>query len=175
MESERPMRRRDREISDPAELREILDANNCAVLSMCDGGEPYGVMMNYAPVYEGNQITMIFHSAAAGRKVDCLRRNPAVSILINDFGRTRVIDAGARGFDWTTHYRSVVLTGNVRFIDDFAERRPVAERFMRHYYHGGPIDIPDAALRATLFFEVKVERITGKQNPSPSQTKGDRS
>lgn len=172
MGSERPMRRRDREISDPAELREILDANNTAVLSMIDDGEPYGVMMNYAPVYEGDEITLLFHSALAGRKIDCLRRNPAVSILINDFGRTKVIDAGARGFDWTTHYRSAVLTGNVRFIDDFAERRPAAERFMRHYY-GGPIELPDAALRATLFFEVKVERITGKQNPSPSQMKGD--
>ena len=42
MGSERPMRRRDREISDPAELREILDANNCAVLSMIDGGERLG-------------------------------------------------------------------------------------------------------------------------------------
>ncbi|MGE4564632.1 MAG: pyridoxamine 5'-phosphate oxidase family protein, partial [Victivallaceae bacterium] len=101
------MRKKNREITDPAIWREILDANNTAVLSMIDGGEPYGVMMNYAPVYQGDRIKLLFHAALEGRKVDCLRSHPQVSVFINDAGRTKIINAGAESAHWTTHYRSL--------------------------------------------------------------------
>ncbi len=168
MGTDRPMRKKNREITDPAIWREILDANNTAVLSMIDGGEPYGVMMNYAPVYQNDRIKLVFHAALEGRKVDCLRSHPQVSVFINDAGRTRIISAGAESAHWTTHYRSLILTGKARFVEDPAAKRTALVEFMRHYT-AGPIAAPDEVLAITLFFEVEVERITGKENPSSRQ------
>mgnify|MGYP001229529201 CR=1 FL=1 len=73
MGTDRPMRKKNREITDPTIWREILDANNTAVLSMIDGGEPYGVMMNYAPVYQNDRIKLVFHAALEGRKTSLIR------------------------------------------------------------------------------------------------------
>ncbi len=160
----RPMRRRDREITDPAVRREIVDRNHAAVIAMTDGATPYAVMMNYAPVWKHGAVTLLFHSAPAGRKIDCLRENPAVSVFINDAPAMKIIDAGAQSSHWTTHYRSVVLAGNVRFLERLAEKRQAAEDFMRHYTDSA-ITLPAAALNATTFFELVPGQISGKQNP----------
>lgn len=160
------MRKKKREIADPAAIREIIANNNSAVLSMIDGAFPYGVMMNYAPVFEDSRVKLIFHCAPEGRKIDCLRENPAVSVFINDSERTRIVGAGAESAHWTTWYRSAVLAGEVRFLDDPAEKRLAVEQFMRHYTDGD-INLPEQVLNVTCVFELNVDIVTAKQNPAP--------
>ncbi len=160
------MRKQKREITDPAVIREIIGKNNSAVISMTDGAFPYGVMMNYAPIFEDSQVRLIFHCAPEGRKTDCLRENPSVSVFINDPERTKIVGSGAESAHWTTWYRSVVLEGEVRFIDDPPEKRAAMEQFMRHYTDG-EIILPEQVLNVTCVFVLKADKITAKQNPAP--------
>ena len=68
------MRRQDREIKDPAVLRQILGRAIVCRVAMCDGDRPYLVPFSF--VVEGDALYV--HSAAHGRKLEILRRNPNV-------------------------------------------------------------------------------------------------
>ncbi len=160
---ERTIRRSACAITDFATIAEIVRGNNSAVLSMVDGVTPYGVMMNYAPVFDGEELRLIFHGAASGRKTDCLKNNPAVSVFINDAAKTQIVDAGSESARWTTRYRSVVLAGEVCFAAGLSEKQRMAEAFMRHYT-AGEIRLPDAALNAAAFFAFTARHVSGKQN-----------
>lgn len=159
------MRRKDREITDFNLIAEIVRENNSAVVSMIDGDKPYGVMLNYAPVFRDNNISLIFHGATEGRKIDCLRKNPAASIFINDCKAEKVIlTDGKPSGNTTTHYRSVVLAGKVQIVDDIDERRRLIEIFLRHFSSGDILMPPDQMLLHTQVFLFSADEISGKQN-----------
>ena len=58
------------------------------------------------------------------------------------------------------------LCGDGQLADDLAERRRLAETFLRHYAPAdAPVDLPpDAALAATQFLVFTAEAVSGKQN-----------
>lgn len=160
------MRRKDREITDFRQIADVVQRNNSAVVSMIDGDKPYGVMLNYAPIVSDGGIELIFHGATEGRKVDCLRRNSAASVFINDRQVEEVVltDGKASG-NTTTHYRSVVLGGEVRLVDGMDERRRLCEVFLRHFGEEGGIEMPpEQMLTRTQFFLFTAKEISGKQN-----------
>jgi len=159
-----PMRRREREITDRMTLRQIICNNNQAVISMTDGVTPYGVMLNYAPLFDGKRLTMYFHAAEDGRKLDILRQNPAVSVFVNDVANTKIISAGSNSANWTTHYRSVILSGSIKLLTDYAQKDDAIRIFMRHYTDE-PVEFPEAVLERTMMLKLTVDRMTGKQNP----------
>lgn len=159
------MRRKDRMITDFSTIKEIVNGNNAAFIAMTDEGKPYGVMLNYAPVFDGEVLRLIFHSASAGRKIDILKSNPDVAVFINDHNAMKIVNAGSDSSNWTTHYRSVSIEGTARFITEIDEKRSIAEKFMRHFTES-EINIPSQVLDITSFFEVLAHSISGKQNPN---------
>lgn len=68
------MRRRDREVSDPAKIREIIAACHCCRLGFADGGKIYIVPLNFGYQEEDGQRTFFFHSAPEGRKIDLIEK-----------------------------------------------------------------------------------------------------
>ena len=162
-------RRRDREITDFRVIADILRTNHTAAVSLVDGDRPYGVMLNYAPDLRDDdpRVRLIFHCATAGRKLDCLRRNDCAAVFVNDVRAERLDLMGDRPSGRsTTRYRSVLLQGRIRLVDDLAERRRLAESFLRHFASDdAPVDLPpDAALAATQFLVFTAEAVSGKQN-----------
>ena len=94
------MRRKDREM--PREFGlSVLDKCEYAVLGMVDEeGLPYCVPITI--VRDGE--TLYFHTAKAGKKVDCLRRQPSVCL-------TCVGDTHRPPDNFTTEYESALVTG----------------------------------------------------------------
>lgn len=94
------MRRKDREMSQDFAL-EVTGKCEWAVLSMVDAvGKPYCVPLTI--VCDG--MTVYFHSAHEGQKVDCLRRNSSVCLVcVGDTFRTPD--------QFTTEYESAILRG----------------------------------------------------------------
>lgn len=78
------VRRQDRLLTE-AEARGLLAAGEYGVLSMCDGGEAYGIPVSY--VWDGAE-SLYIHCAPEGRKLRCLEAAPQVSFCVT--GRTHV-------------------------------------------------------------------------------------
>ena len=74
------MTRRERQVTDPAAIRDILDKSKVVHIAMIDGDEPYLVAMNYGYVMEGEKLTLYVHGATAGRKIDVMQANPKVFV-----------------------------------------------------------------------------------------------
>ena len=69
------MRRKDREVTDPQRIEEIISACHCCRLGFCDGGKPYIVPLNFGFFRrEDGGYTFYFHSAREGRKLDLIRQ-----------------------------------------------------------------------------------------------------
>ncbi len=152
------MRRREKEITDPAELRRILGAARVLRLARCDGDRPYLVPLSFA--LDGDDL--VLHSAREGRKLDVLRRNPAVCFEVEEGVALRpAATACETGFD----FRTVIGSGEVELVDDPEERRRLLALFGPRY---GIRDdtLPDHELARTCVLRVRVRELTGKRSPA---------
>jgi len=150
------MRRREREIQDEKEIRDILEKGLVCRLGLCDGQQPYIVPMSFG--YRDGRI--YFHCAREGRKIDILKKNDRVCIEVD---ADILVVQGETPCRWTAKYRSVIGFGRGRIVDDEKEKRAGLDVIMEHYGgSGGEYDVK--SLQRTSLIEVVLESTTGKQS-----------
>ena len=153
------MRRREKEITDPAELLRILrDARVCR-LALSDGDRPYLVPLSFA--LDGGDL--ILHSARAGRKIDILHRNPAACFEVEE--GVEVLPA-ATACQVGMRFRTVIGSGDVEFVEDHAERARLLALFGARYGAPGDGPLPEAEVRRTCVLRLRVQELTGKCSPA---------
>ena len=93
------------------ECVELLKKEPRGVLSVLgENGYPYGFPMDF--VYDEGKL--YFHCAKEGHKIDAIQACDKVSFS--------VIDEGVRkGDDWPLHFKSVILFGRMRILEDREE------------------------------------------------------
>ena len=121
------MRRKDREISDRAEIVRILEENAVCRLAMVDDGAPYLVPLSYGYELEGDRLTLYFHCAREGRKLDVLRRSPRVCFEIE--GRTALKEA-AQACGYGFAYESLIGNGTAALATTHEEKAHALQRIM---------------------------------------------
>lgn len=62
------MRRKDREVKNPEQIRKVLEACKVCRLGLLDGMIPYIVPMNMAYDFDGEKLVLYFHCAKEGKK-----------------------------------------------------------------------------------------------------------
>ena len=72
------MRRKDREVTDPGRIADVISRCACCRIGFCDGGEVYIVPLNFGYEIKDNACTFYFHGAKEGRKIDLIHKNPKV-------------------------------------------------------------------------------------------------
>lgn len=152
------MRRREQEITDPAELRRVLAAARVCRLAMADDDGPYLVPLTFA--LDGDDL--VLHSARVGRKVEALRRHPAVCFEVEEGVE---VAPAATACDFNMRFRTVIGFGEVEFVEDLAERGRLLALFGPRY--GAPDGaLPEAEVRRTCVLRVRVRSLTGKRSPA---------
>ena len=154
------MRRKDKEIVDPAVLDAILRKGQVMHLALADPqGQPYVVPLGYG--YAPGEV--VFHGALKGLKLDLIRLNPQVSFdvvlrpeLVRDPDPT----------EYSMRYLSVIGTGIAEILEDPAEKQRCLDLLMEHYE--GPQDpLPPEALARTAVVRIRVTSLTGKGSGYP--------
>lgn len=123
MKTPHPVRRADREITDSESIDSILRRGRYVTFALCDVDGPYAVTLSYG--YDSSSRTLYMHVAHEGRKLDAIRRDPRACGTI-------VIDGGYNQGECEHPYRSVVMFGTMRIIEDDAEKRSAIETLVRH-------------------------------------------
>ena len=149
------MRRKDREITDRAEMEAILAEAQVCRLALADGGEPYVVPLCFA--YADNAIW--FHSAREGKKIDMLRKSPRCCVEVDISGEPI---RSEKPCSWEFRYKSVICTGTTRIADSYGEKKKGLNLIMRHY-GAGEYDFTEADLDRVFVVKIEVERMTGKK------------
>jgi len=150
------MRRKDKEIQDPAVIEAIIRRSLVCRLAMCDGNRPYVV-----PVCFGYQDRRLyFHSAAEGKKLDILRKNPAVCFEFDVDVRIKRAEHPCR---MGMEFKSVIGTGTARFIEDPVEKRSALDVLVGHY-DTDRSDYPAENIDRIIVVRVDIDEMTGKQS-----------
>ena len=153
----REMRRNDRQMTEEQAI-EILKEQKWGVLAVCgDSGYPYGVPMNYG--YVDEKIYM--HSTSAeSHKVDAIRRNEKVCLTIVEKEELDVVE-------YTTHYRSVIVFGKARILDNEAEKVAAMGKMMRGLvpaHVGNVMEHCGSVPSDFTMIEITLEHISGESN-----------
>ena len=152
----REMRRKKQEIGREECLR-ILKEEPRGILSVLgDDGYPYGVPMTHLWSEEDGRL--YFHCAKEGHKLDAIRRCDRASFC--------VLDGGCREEgDWALRFRSVVVFGRVRIVEEEERKRAILRRLCAKF-----TDDPAYAERELANFfgsvcclELIPEHVTGKR------------
>ncbi len=154
------MRRSEREITQRDKLLELLDKCRVMHLGLTDGAAPYVVPLHFGWEEKEGEITLYFHSALEGRKMDCVRRNPSCFIAVT--GDTRVIGS-AEACGWTAAFESLMMEGEADILTSDEERKHGLDILMRHCGYRGEPRYNAPALAVTAVCRIRVKSITGKR------------
>jgi len=151
----REMRRKNQALS-LEECILILNNGTSGVLAVSgDNDYPYAVPLSY--VYHDSKI--FFHCAISGHKLDAIARNEKVSFCVID--QDKVVPQ-----EYTTYFRSVIVFGKARILEDEAEKRSALEKLAARYspdYEQGRLREIDKQLKRVCVVELAIEHMTGKE------------
>ena len=148
--------RRSKQALTQTECEAVLERNTSGVLAVTgDGGYPYAVPLSY--VWRDGKV--YFHWARLGHTLDAVRADDRASFCVVD--QDHIVPE-----EYTTYYRSVIVFGRVRILDDPAEKRRAIELLAEKYRPGcseaAAAEI-DGAWERFCMAELSAEAVSGKQ------------
>lgn len=160
------MRRKDREIKDMDQIMEILSRENVCSVAFHDEPCPYLIPMNYGAAMENGVMTLYFHGASEGTKLELLKKNPQVSFSVVSGADVRVdLEEACRS---SCGFESVCGTGKAEIVEP-AEKRKGLAAFMSHL--GKPYGktfsedvFPQPAVQTITVWKITVDRVIGKRH-----------
>lgn len=155
------MRRSDREVTDFDGIMAIIKACDVIRLAMVDEkGQPYIVPLNFGWDIEDGRLTLYFHCAKEGRKLDILRQNPKVCFEMDTDHRLTVAE---KPCGYSFGYKSVIGWGEVELLETHVAKAFGLQAVMRH---AGRLDskFSPTDTRRVCVARVTVEQMTGKSH-----------
>ncbi|MCM1368298.1 MAG: pyridoxamine 5'-phosphate oxidase family protein [Roseburia sp.] len=152
------MRRSDRQVTEFSQIIDIIRRCDVCRIAVNDGGAPYIVPLNFGMSVAGEKITLYFHSATEGKKLDLFRKDPSACFEL-DCAHALVSDA-QKGY-CTMNYESVIGYGVIRFIEDEAEKL-AALRAIVNKYHPDGFEFSMSAVPRTAVYALDVSSLTAK-------------
>jgi uncharacterized protein len=156
------MRRREREIEDPNEIRRILKAGRICRVAFCHESWPYVVPVNYG--VSGDRLYL--HSAGTGLKLDLLRANPRVCFEVTSEAD---ILPGDRACDTAVRYESVIGWGTASIVEDVDERQEGLLALVEQLQLAGT-PLPHPAPPGIAIVRIDVGFLRGKSSRTESRS-----
>lgn len=152
------MRRQDRAVTNHQQIREILEHCQVCRLAMADAQGLYIVPMNYGFTLEREQLTLYFHSAQVGRKIDALTATPQVAFEMDGGGQLTGTGAAC---NYSFNYECITGTGTVHFCTTAAEKIAGLQAIMTHMA-GKEFSFTDSMVENVCVFRVVADSYSAK-------------
>ncbi len=149
------MRRKDKEITNPELITEIIENNFICRIALSENNQPYIIPMNY-----GYRINTIYlHCAPKGKKLDIISKNSRVCFEITD--SIEIVKA-EKACGYGTRFRSVIGFGTIMQINDPAQKAEALRIIMKQHSGKEDWDITEYSADKLGILEIKIESVTGK-------------
>ena len=157
------MTKRELQITDLEQIREILDTAKVLRLGLAVDNEPYIVPMNYGYTLEGEKLTFYLHSALRGKKLDMLRANPKVFLELDcDLKPFN----GVKPCQYGLSYSSVMARGTARIVEDVEEKMEAMSVLMKTQT-GKDFFFDEKLVSIVAVIRIDVTEYTAKHRPIP--------
>lgn len=151
------MRRNDREVTEPAEIVDIMERCEVLHLAINTGAAPYLLPVNFGMEPDG--LTLYIHGAVSGTKYDLIAKDNRVGFEL-DCNSGLVLEAESG--NCTMNYESVMGWGIMDEITEEAEKRHALDRIMKQY-RGEDFPYSTAVIPRTRILRLRVQERTGKR------------
>ena len=128
-------------------------------LALNDEGYPYIIPLNFGLKVNDDNITLIFHSALEGTKLDLIRKDNRVSFEMDCKHELQYFED--KGY-CTMAYESVIGKGRVHILDE-DEKAEALQVIMDQYHPEKKAYFNLEAISRTAVYILKVETLTGKR------------
>ena len=155
------MRRKDREITDINEKLLIVAKCKVCRIGLSENNQPYVIPLNYGYKYENEKLTLYFHSAYEGRKIDIIQKNNNACFEIDC--DTKLIEA-EKPFNYGYEFKSIIGYGKIVFLETNEEKTNGLNELMKQQT-GKEIEYSytEEELKGVCVYKMEVEEFTGKQ------------
>ena len=151
------VRRKDREITNLIEMRQVLKTTKYITVALCMDNEPYLVSLSHG--YDEDKSCLYFHCAPEGKKLVYAKANKKVwGQAVLDFGVTEECDYA---------YTSVQFSGAFVLIEDLSEKQHAMEVLVRQVSLNPEeklTKIRPERLTSTTMGKIKIEYMSGKKH-----------
>ncbi len=132
------------------ECSEVLAGNRLGRLACAQGGRPYVV-----PIYFAFEDHCLYAFSMPGKKIEWMRANPLVSVLIEERGRGR---------EW----KSAVVDGRYEELPERIQRERAWALLSEHsnWWEPGalkPVTPPIADQSDHVFFRILIDQLSGRE------------
>lgn len=169
------MRRKEKEITNQEEIFQIAQQSRVCRVAFNDDKYPYIVPLCYGLDHKDGKISLYFHVAKHGKKLDLLKKNPYVAFEIE---KDVSIFRGKSVCDYSMFFESVCGVGTIRTIEDDDEKIYALQCVTKHQAFYGKEEVHKSAVDTELYnayfgvehlhgivlLELVVESWTGKRS-----------
>lgn len=155
------MRRKDRQVTNMDEIVSIIGKCEVCRLGLVDGGKPYVVPMNFGFEVQGTSLTLYFHCAKEGRKIDILRADPSVCFEM-DCGHALV--EGTNACNYGYRYESVIGNGKAEIVEEYDEKVRSLNKIMEKYAGTGDFSFSPNETASVTIIKIQTDDYTAKRN-----------
>jgi nitroimidazol reductase NimA-like FMN-containing flavoprotein (pyridoxamine 5'-phosphate oxidase superfamily) len=157
------MTRRERQVTDPAQIRRILDTARVLHLGLAVDNEPYVVPLNYGYIMEDDKLVIYLHSAQRGKKLDMLRANPNVFF---EMDCDRMPFESKLPCQYGMVYSSIMGRGTATLVEDVEEKKQAMTLLMKAQT-GKDFTFEDRLVTIVTVIRIDVSEYTAKHRPLP--------
>ena len=159
------MTKRERQITEEHQIRNILDTAKVLRLGLAVDNEPYVVPMNYGYTMEDGKLVLYLHSAVQGKKLDMIRANPKVFF---EMDCDLVPFEGEKPCQYGLAYSSVMGRGTARLVEDVEEKIRAMAILMKTQT-GKDFSFNDKLVSIVTVIRIDVAEYTAKHRPIPER------
>ena len=157
------MTKRERQVTDPQQIKEILDTAQVVHLGLCVDNEPYVVPMNYGYTMEAGKLTLYLHSAVRGKKLDMIRSNPKVFF---EMDCDRKPFEGNLPCQYGLSYSSLMGRGTATIVEDVEEKKKAMSILMKTQTDKD-FSFEDRLVSIVTVIRIDAAEYTAKHRPLP--------
>jgi len=156
------MRRKDKEITEINDKINVIKKCKVCRIGLSENNKPYIIPLNYGYDFENNALTLFFHSAKEGRKLDIIKNNNNACFEVDC--DTRLFE-GEKACNYSYVFKSIIGFGKIILLEDMNEKIDGLNKILKHQtgkedvYIFSPEEMKNVAV-----YKMVVEEFTGKQN-----------
>ena len=159
------MTKRELQITDEVQIRNILDTAKVLHLGLAVDNEPYVVPMNYGYTMENGKLVLYLHSAQKGKKLDMMRANPKVFF---EMDCDLVPFEGEKPCQYGLGYSSIMGCGTAQIVEDVEEKIKAMSALMKTQT-GKDFSFNERLVSIVAVIRIDVVEYTAKHRPIPER------
>ena len=153
------MRRMDRQVNDLGEIKAIIDKCTVCRLGLSENNIPYIVPLSFGYELNDDQLTLYFHCACEGRKLDIIKDNPNACF---EMDCEHELIRGETACSYSLEYESVIGNGVVQSVDDTQGKIYALSKIMNRMTGEKGFHFAEDMVELVTILKITTRNFTGK-------------